>query len=283
VGWHGILFSGVFPHGEGLAVNLALNLVLLFIGAGGAIVSAFTLPNSRAKWVCVSAFGVAGLAGFALSIITYEQTTIWAVAGAIWGAWQTIWASIIAFAQRRWVQLLIVLAIGVALGVIGPREYQKRTRFWHDKQDIEIHFANPLLVNAREEAKEKIRKLNMAFLDLTVEEQNLHRGGPGAMMEESPERISIRMRRVALHDALKQAQEDLSSAFQGVLVDLQNKLQKGKLISKGFSYDAGINSGEIDIPASYWRFLEFSPDYINASGRGVSYTAIVVARSGIWA
>jgi len=59
-------------------------------------------------------------------------------------------------------------------------------------------------------------------------------------------------------------------------------LQKGKLVSKGFSYDAGISSEEIDIPASHWRFLEFSPDYINASGRGLSYAAIAVARSSTW-
>ena len=291
--WRGTLRSA--------AAAIAFSLWGTALGAGGDMSA--VVPLLIAAWLLSSinlatfpefssamrASGVAFLAAFFLGTGWYIQHThpnadLTGIA-AIWSALASSWAYTIGFFQHWWVQLTIVLALGIAIGVIGPREFQKRARVWHAKQDIEINFANPFLVNEREEAKEKIRKLNMAFLDLTVEEQNLPRGGPGPspiMSEESPERISIRMRRIALHDGLKQAQAELSSAFQGVLDDLQDKLQKGKLVSKGFSYDAGINSEEIDIPASYWRFLEFSPDYINASGRGLSYTAIAVARSSTW-
>lgn len=62
------------PRREPILMTLTVQLLLLLIGAGGSVVTALTLPDSRCKWFCVTAFGVAGLAGFVLMIITYEQT-----------------------------------------------------------------------------------------------------------------------------------------------------------------------------------------------------------------
>ena len=55
-------------------MGLILNLVLLVIGAGGAIVSALALENHRHRAVAVVSFGALGVAGFILTVLTYEQT-----------------------------------------------------------------------------------------------------------------------------------------------------------------------------------------------------------------
>ena len=126
---------------------MLLQIVVLIIGVGGAIVSALTLPDSRAKWLTVTSFGILGLIGFALTILTYEEITISAAAGAIAGLFQNVSSHVQPIFQRWGVQIAVALLIGIFIGVLAPREYQKRTRVWYGKQDIEIHFASPTLVS----------------------------------------------------------------------------------------------------------------------------------------
>jgi hypothetical protein len=61
---------------------------------------------------------------------------------------------------------------------------------------------------------------------------------------------------------------------------IYEKLKNGELIARGFR-DAIVpnsNPKEVEIPAEYWKFLKFSGDYKNASGKGIGYTDIEIAR-----
>jgi hypothetical protein len=57
----------------GVAMTLILQLVLLFIGGGGAIVSALTLSDSRLRRILICVFGAMTAVGLVLTFVTYES------------------------------------------------------------------------------------------------------------------------------------------------------------------------------------------------------------------
>ncbi len=69
-----------------------------------------------------------------------------------------------------------------------------------------------------------------------------------------------------------------NASYNAAIDDIYRKLQNGDLVAKGFLIPIDINSEEIIIPASRWRFLKFNKDFTEASGEGIEYKAIAVAR-----
>ena len=168
-----ISFPGYDPMGKDFSMILVLQLLILFIGAGGAVLTAYTLPESRFKWTVVSTFGLAGVAGFALTILTYEQLTLSEAASSIWGGLQSGWGYLTALIQRRWLQILIALTIGIAIGVFGPREYQKRkTHRWYSSYDI-FQLADPGLTTDLTISEDEVQLITEAESKAIQEERKL--------------------------------------------------------------------------------------------------------------
>jgi hypothetical protein len=74
------------------------------------------------------------------------------------------------------------------------------------------------------------------------------------------------------------AHELRDKARRKALGDIYNKLTEGKLIAKGFKDPLGVSPKEIEIDASYWKFLKFTGDYKEAEGKGMKFTGIEVAK-----
>ena len=130
-------------------VTLFEQVIALALVVGGIVVSALALKNP-ARRISIGIISVLGLGNLALIVYTYEHTPdvphfsdlpALFVAVGIKGR-----DRLAAFAENHLVQLIGVLVIGVILGVIVPREYQKRKRRqWFSSYDI-FKLADPALM-----------------------------------------------------------------------------------------------------------------------------------------
>src|ERR1700731_224295 len=96
---------------------LLLQILLLAIGVGGAIVTAITLSDPTWRFRCVIAFGGMGVLGLALTVVTYEQTPGVPHLDDAWNWLQNFAASI----QRLpgfWV--IVALTGGIFIGTLLP-------------------------------------------------------------------------------------------------------------------------------------------------------------------
>jgi hypothetical protein len=101
---------------------LLLQILLLAIGAGGAVVTAITLSNPAWRFRCVVGFGAMGVLGLVLTIVTYEET---AGVPHLGDAWK--WLVSLAMSLQRlpgfW--LIVMFGGGVAIGAWIPRILKK--------------------------------------------------------------------------------------------------------------------------------------------------------------
>jgi hypothetical protein len=105
--------------------------------------------------------------------------------------------------------------------------------------------------------------------------------GSSPITAESEASEAIRILQASVREASLRSSallETRERARMRALEDIYEKLQNGELIAKGLLEPVGANPKEINIPAEYWRFLKFKSDYKEAEGKGIKFTAIVVAR-----
>jgi hypothetical protein len=157
-------------------VTLIEQVIGLAIMVGGVVVSALALKNP-ARRICIGTFSVLGLGNLALIVYTYEHTPgvphfsdlpeFFAVAG-IKGR-----DGLMVFAENHLVQLFGVLVIGVVLGVIVPREYQRRKRRqWFSSYDI-FKLADSALMEDAVLAEDEIQLLMERISALREEREKL--------------------------------------------------------------------------------------------------------------
>ncbi len=263
-------------------VTLFEQVIALALVVGGIVVSALALKNP-ARRISIGIISVLGLGNLALIVYTYEHTPdvphfsdlpALFVAVGIKGR-----DRLAAFAENHLVQLIGVLVIGVILGVIVPREYQKRKRRqWFSSYDI-FKLADPALMKNAVLAEDEIQRLMEKISALREEREKL-----GLVPSPVPHASSTAM--VALQSAIREASardivlhEQHERARARALGDMYEQLKNGELIAKGFKDPLGLHPKETEIPAAYWKFLKFSTDYKEAEGKGIKYTAIEIART----
>ncbi len=263
-------------------MNLALQLVLLFIGVGGAIVTALTLPNSRAKWIWVTAFAMAGITGVILTVLTYGQALSNIAVSASQFA-EKVFGYLVGAVELKWFQVGLAFIVGFALGIVGPREYRRWTRAWCSQYQI-FTLGDRASLMEFGELGEKIGALEKEIDGLhaeTLKNTPKRPFGYDAIPVEAPKSPVLdlierrRSRAVAELIELRKRQDALNIVIVNSIYD---QLQRGALIAKGFRDPVGLRAKEIYIPAAQWRFLRFDGDFSAASGKGMAYTAVLVTR-----
>jgi hypothetical protein len=248
-------------------------------------VSALALENPIHRTRAIVLFGILGVVGFILTVLTYEQTSgvphitdlvDW-IRPRIITAWEILtWAM-----WRPSVGMLATFVVGLILGPFSIWLYlRSKRRNWHSSYDI-FKLADPELMKDAEVAEEKVQKLSEGIRELQIERERLNLGipfGSGPISEEPEYKAKLReaardasAKNLALHELREKARRN-------ALGDIYEKLKEEKLIAKGFKDPLGLHPKENEIPAAYWKFLKFSGDYKEAEGKGIKYTAIEIAR-----
>jgi hypothetical protein len=271
---------GTIPEREGNAVDLTLQILVLLIGAGGSVVTAFTLPESRAKWGVVSTFGMAGLVGLALTILTYEHLTFVDVGTWMWSYLQSTWSYLTSLIQRRWFQLIAVFLAALLLGHFGPRLYERyKIRKWYSSYDI-LELADQRLREISDAKRRELHDISVRILDLQKERKSYRAPfGSGPIAPES-EGMAI------LGNAVMQANLQHSDLMreqtfirENMLDDVYEKLKSGKLIARGFVAPAGSAATQVYIRREHWKIIKFNDSYTEAAGDYVRYVGIDVAKA----
>ena len=259
---------------------LALQIILLLIGVGGALVTAWTLANSRAKWMTVATFGLAGVAGLVLTILTYNQVTITSAANTMAGSTEAAWAYVRTLVQNRSFQITIALFIGIVIGMLGPRLYRKAIQpKWYASYDI-FKLADQRLLKEAIIAEGEVQKLAAKIIALSDEREKLGLI-PSAVPHATNKALAL------IHDNIREAyarnaalHELREKSRARARDDLYAKLRDGRLVARGFAAPMEKNSKEITIPSAHWRLIQFSGDYTEASSNSVRYVGLEVARRG---
>lgn len=246
---------------------LALQLLLLFIGVGGAIVAALTLPDSRAKWGWIAAFGIAGAAGFVLTVITYERTPdvphLSDLIGPIERGLTIGWLYFLSFLENRWVEIAAAAIACVVLGKIVPHEYRKRFgRKWLSSYKI-FNLADQNLMKDVVDAEAETQAVAEKIIALREERERY--GVPfGSSAIPDGESDAIAALQATVRDAAIQntvLHERREKARRRALEDIYHKLRSGRLIAKGYVSPANSRSKEKEIPAGQWKLIQFKGDY----------------------
>ena len=128
-------------------------------------------------------------------------------------------------------------------------------------------------------AEDEVQELSEHMREISIQREAL--GVPFGSAPVSEDSESMTLLREAARDAsarnlaLHKLRE---KARRNALNDIYEKLKAGALIAKGFKDPLGLNPTEIEIEASYWKFLKFTGDYKEAEGKGFKFTGIEVAR-----
>jgi hypothetical protein len=271
---------GYHPRGEDFPVILALQVLVLLIGAGGSVLTAFTLPESRTKWAVVSTFGAAGVVGLILTVLTYEQLTFIDVGTWAWSCLQATWSYLTVLVQRRWLQILAAVIVGIVIGVIGPFAYDKlKTRTWYSSYEI-LQLAAPKLMEESAASEAEVHQLALRILDVQEERKRYREpfgSGPISPVSEAMEAFRQAISEASAKSSALREIRDRARRKAGDT--LYEQLKTGKLIARGFVSPAGSRSQEVMIPAGYWKLLKFNNDLTEASSDNVRYIGVEIARA----
>jgi hypothetical protein len=245
---------------------------------GGIVASALALSDRYRRFFIVT-FSVLAAGNFILIVRTSEATPgvphfsdlVLASATAAVSARDNL----IVLAENRTLQIAAAVIIGVILGFIGPSAYQRyKRRVWYSSYGI-FKFVDPRLIA---EADAQIQALADQILALQKERSELGHMPDGSINIDSAalEKLSASVRESSAKQSA--AYELREKALRHATGGIYEKLKSGELIAKGFKDPLGLNPKETTIPAEYWRFLQFNADYKEASGKGIKYTAIEIAR-----
>jgi hypothetical protein len=215
---------------------LILQILLLAIGVGGAIVTAITLSNPAWRFRCVVGFGTMGVLGLVLTIVTYEET---AGVPHLGDAWRWLVSLAVSLQRLPGFWLIVMFGGGVAIGAWIPRIHKKITTprrranvtAWFSPLEAIEKFTDPELLskyNRAREREENLKKKVEALKD--------------ASRSELDEAVS------QFNDATFVAERRHQEVIEGII----RQLVYGKLIAKGFKQlaDGTIEGHETHI--TYW-------------------------------
>jgi hypothetical protein len=217
-------------------MGLILQILLLAIGVGGAIVTAITLSDPVWRLRCVVVFGGMGLLGLVLTVVTYEGT---AGVPHLEDAWK--WLVYFATSLQRlpgfW--LTVTFIGGLAIGACIPRIHKKikNTRrqvnvtAWFSPLEAIEKFTDAELLSKYHRARERAENLKKKVEALK-----------DASISELDEPIS------QLNDATFVAERRRQEVIESII----RQLERGQLIAKGFKQLADGNIEGHETHIWYW-------------------------------
>jgi hypothetical protein len=100
------------------------------------------------------------------------------------------------------------------------------------------------------------------------------------LAEKTPEEADrIERERNTLMHKDRNKQMEVERVWMDVWTDIRNRLATSELVAKGFRKPVNKNPDPVLIPSEYWRFLQFTDSYSGATGEGIQYAGMMVARS----
>jgi hypothetical protein len=231
---------------------------------------------------------------FVTAIIAYyvgkylEKHDLVDVTGAVWGRVMT-WVDYLgALLAQRWFWPTFFGLTGFAGGLYLDafmRRWVASDKKWLSSLKI-FDLADPNLMKDAIKAEADNQEIMESIRNYQAERESLMPlakppFGSSPIMAESETSEAIRILQASVREASLRSSallETRERARMRALDDIYQKLQNGQLIAKGLLEPVGTNPKEINIPAEYWRFLKFKSDYKEAEGKGIKFTAIVVAR-----
>jgi hypothetical protein len=262
---------------------LVLQIALVIIGAGGAVVTAATLTNPFWRRLGIWGFGALGVVSLVLTIITYGQASdpLPDIKAWVWRSAQDFWQLMLAIISSRLFQIPVAFIAGLALGAVGLFIYQNRPpKEWHTSYDI-LKLGNRELLRADGEAVAALNKIAYELEEATVARDKAKPTGdfwamkvltdpPQAYREAEEKRKELDLQ------YYKQA-TIRQQCFTAAINEMYGRLRNGSLIAKGLLEPVAINTEETEIPAVHWHFLKFNEVGTQATGEGITYKAISVA------
>lgn len=94
-------------------------------------------------------------------------------------------------------------------------------------------------------------------------------------------RLGDRAVLTACNDEFNQLRNQRTRLFNSGLEHIYDGLRNGTILARGFHHPLGLHPKEIVIPAAQWKFLRLNGDFSEATGQGITYTALDFAR-GRW-
>ncbi|RXG84475.1 hypothetical protein [Bradyrhizobium vignae] len=249
---------------------LLLNIVVLLIGVGGAIVSSLTLSNTVWRTRAVIMFAVMGLIGLILTIVGYEKTPdVSNIANLVFD----LAIAFRIFAQNNpwtWPILLLVWGIIFLISRFSTRkkvDVTPRVRAWLDVLAAIEQFANPELVSQWKRLRDDVDKLpewkrkidtNTRTLDSISKALDQDDMSPARARALYSMQKSIADERRYAIDRLDNAGEEARQKENEVLADIVTQLKRGALVGRGFRQrlDEVADYTEI-IPFDHWQLLDF--------------------------
>ncbi|HLY04304.1 MAG TPA: hypothetical protein VKR31_01010 [Rhizomicrobium sp.] len=151
------------------------------------------------------------------------------------------------------------------------------TTEWFAPSDAIDKFVDKDLTNGRDTA---IKWLIEAPETKRLAEKQLREfeASAGPDTPDTPEIAATRRRLQVSQMQLRIGDDDLRFYWREIRRDLQERLAKGELIAKGFKSPHVADASEIIIPAAEWRFLQVNPKDATATGAGVEYVGIAIAK-----
>jgi hypothetical protein len=188
----------------------------------------------------------------------------------------------------------VVLILGIMAPFLYVRRNQKVTtsspstakpdiREWFTSTDIG-HLGNEKLVLAAKADSERFDELEQQYQNFEAELYSISSANSlmalTSLVNPEPNNISNLKERIRdLAGPLLRQKSKRDASFLRAIDDIHQKLQNGSLIAKGCLAPIESTTEEKAIPAWQWRFLKFNGDLTEASGEGITYKAIAVARA----
>lgn len=248
-------------------LTLILNILLLLIGVGGAIVSSLTLSNTRARFWWLTGFSVMGAIGLVLTVVTYENT---ADVPHLSDLVSKLAGNVSSFGRDYfWIWTLLCVAIGLALGACVSHFLPKRKRTdkaaplvksWLDPLTAIETYADPTLRTARDSrraaAEDLKRQIDSIKREWDAEIQKLPFGPDPDHDPDLVADLSRRHKEAAVQ--LHQLGEEVWVIEREITKNVVGQLKEGKLVAKGFKQtkDSVAELTEI-IPRDQWQLLKF--------------------------
>ena len=258
-------------------MRLILEIVLLLLGAGGAVVTGFTLPNSRAKWLTVSGFTLLGLVGFVLIILNYWQSH----GGSTEAVFAVLGNVTFSILQNPTFQIAAAFSAGVIVTLIvirNPFRTKIVVRKWLTPREAVQEFVDPQILLECQRANERLSELRQAALAAEAEYQREHSFDslidPGVGQKKNN---AIRARNDAEFVALRQR--------AAVMENLRSQLGSGQLVAKGYEVKKGVLSDQENyILPVFWRIVISGRNLLNLEKENVegpyqSYQAISIGKN----
>jgi hypothetical protein len=248
---------------------LLLQIVLLIIGVGGVLVSAFALPDPW-RWRLVIGFGALGAIGLTLTVITYEETPGVPHLGDAW-RWffiQLLWIVDNVKELLRLPAVWIVLAFGIGIGfsfrwlvglfhTIVSRPQRPIVTEWISPEQAINRFVDQELLQKRSRARAQLRQINEQ--DITNKIDNGISYRTDAEYLEQCRNIEV-----------------LECLFE--------HLSSGRLVAKGIKIKRGKVMGEGIIPSTFWKIRVsgrelLNPENATADGFREAYRNIEIGKN----